>query len=673
MPRADALGMPGRKLNTPPKLRSSPQTLANLQRRNSWLSSSPEDRRLPPSDTCVKQLADHPSTMAAIAEARRLSDESMSLSPSPMRPSRVRRNSSFMSEADSTLTFQPRRRSSSFMSDDFVTGFRERSNSFKEELKSFTGRKRHSLSKGVSIFTRSRRRRHKQNAASLQSESDDDERQVLQKFRADFGDPIVSVAISLDNSTFGVCGASGITRVYSTADGSVVAEFVQKSGINALMLLCGHQHGEPMLALGTFAGLVEFHDVATKEELGKLTHASGTRTIVKMASPSDGLLAVLSLECAAVYCVRHTPFCASELTRLVPDGEVLPTQPGALAISADGQTVATGAGKLIEVWHIGLDDLMTDVDRIASAATVDINGPRVRRHSFTKKGRRPSNRGDSMLPERYSAPGVARRDFFQMAEVRQYSSNSIHSVALSTSGELLAVGTIFHVEIYAVVRTRTWRPSSHATGADLAAKRKRFEAEVASAGTRRVWTSPFYACEPRMLLAEVHSQQGEVAISSEGLVAVAGGFSTTVIDALSGSTIHTAQLQGRARTTYISQDGSLVLTGSLDGQVSLTAIHHGAESCRYGISVEDGGAAPTVRALDMSLDSSLLLLGGDAGGKGVVSLYRTRDNALVRCIPRHLPLSPATSHRLIAPLHPPHHPRPSHAVSTHVPWLLFIS
>ena len=63
----------------------------------------------------------------------------------------------------------------------------------------------------------------------------------------------------------------------------------------------------------------------------------------------------------------------------------------------------------------------------------------------------------------------------------------------------------------------------------------------------------------------------------------------------------------------------------------------GSESCRYGITVE-GHAQPTVRALDMPRDSSLLLLGGDAGGQGVVGLYRTRDNALLATWPQTKPI-----------------------------------
>jgi hypothetical protein len=40
----------------------------------------------------------------------------------------------------------------------------------------------------------------------------------------------------------------------------------------------------------------------------------------------------------------------------------------------------------------------------------------------------------------------------------------------------------------------------------------------------------------------------------------------------------------------------------------------------------------------MSLSSSLLLVGGDAGGVGVVSLYRTDDNALLATWPQPKPI-----------------------------------
>ena len=160
--------------------------------------------------------------------------------------------------------------------------------------------------------------------------------------------------------------------------------------------------------------------------------------------------------------------------------------------------------------------------------------------------------------------------------------------------------------------------------------------KLREAGTT-VWSNPFYACEPLMLFDEVHSQQGEVAISSDGLVAIAGGFATTVIDH-SPARLYTCISSTAAHATHISMDGSMVLTGSLDGQVALTYLHGGSDSCRYGISVEGTNAMPTVRALDLSHDSNLLLLGGDAGGLGVVTLWRTRDNALLTPWPQPKPI-----------------------------------
>lgn len=176
-------------------------------------------------------------------------------------------------------------------------------------------------------------------------------------------------------------------------------------------------------------------------------------------------------------------------------------------------------------------------------------------------------------------PGRLSRNTLSEAPVALRSGTSLCLVALlpvhdhngappsrTSQGFLLALRT--QVEIYAIVRTKRWRETSHALSD---AEVSRYRRDRASG--RRVWSQPFYAIESLMLLDEVHSQQGEVAISASGSVAIAGGFSTTVIDSLSGSTIHTAKLEGRARATHISIDGMLLLTGSLDGHVSLTCIH----------------------------------------------------------------------------------------------------
>eukprot|EP00966_Prymnesium_polylepis_P290097 6701617-Prymnesium_polylepis.2 len=157
-----------------------------------------------------------------------------------------------------------------------------------------------------------------------------------------------------------------------------------------------------------------------------------------------------------------------------------------------------------------------------------------------------------------------------------------------------------------------------------------FVAQRLRDGGRNVWRVPYYACEPVMLVNEVNAQQGEVAISSNGRAGVAAGFDRAIIDCVSGATVSMLKSDGRARAVHMNAAGDLMLTGSLDGKISLLRANEGAHCRQYAASAKNSGGKVTARALDMSIDASLLLLGSDVGGtEGTVRLYDTQRDIVL--------------------------------------------
>ena len=190
------------------------------------------------------------------------------------------------------------------------------------------------------------------------------------------------------------------------------------------------------------------------------------------------------------------------------------------------------------------------------------------------------------------------------------TTSTIHSVALTSNGDTLAVGTSDHTEIY---RVGLSADSFSEDDDDFA-----------------------YFCEP-LLVLDCPATQGGVAFSSHSQLAIGGNQLVHVFDLQTGGMVAKLEREDRVRCVSLSDDGKILLMGGFDKKVLLHQLHRGANFYDFCIdlgSVASPCACPSpLRCLQWGwrlVEEQVVLFDTDTSASNRWSL----EGCLVRASPR---------------------------------------
>lgn len=145
-----------------------------------------------------------------------------------------------------------------------------------------------------------------------------------------------------------------------------------------------------------------------------------------------------------------------------------------------------------------------------------------------------------------------------MPVVQFRTKSSVHSIALNSQGDTLAVGTSEQTEIY------------------------------------RVFPPPACSCEPLFVL-HCPALQGGVAFSDQNELAVGGNQLVSVFDLDSGGMLLKMEREDRVRCVAISDDGECLVVGGFDKRVAMQHLERGSEL--YHFSYDGKSVVKAVRLL----------------------------------------------------------------------------
>ena len=430
------------------------------------------------------------------------------------------------------------------------------------------------------------------------------------KIEVDLGDTVISVTVSDDETMFAAGGASKKAHVFSTADGRELACFACAQPINSLLFCDIHPRRAYLLA-GTFGGIINAFDVSAGRDAGSTKFGGGGDAVHAMAIGAAGTklavggkskhIIIYNVALAEGGAAVLGALELTEAARVTPMGTVL-----ALAFDSLAEVLAVGGeARVVQVWLV--------------------------------PGARPPP-----APGTAAAAGAAGAllpglDPGQPPLVQFSCASAVHSIALTASGETLAVGTSDLTELYHLHRGDEKGDVSGGYG---------------GAGTSGGGSKLRY--EP-LLLLEQPAHQGGVSISEgteenpERKLAVCGNQLCTLTELQSGGTLSRMSRDARLRCVALSRTGALLVVGGFDKKVVLNYVEKGAAINQYiayfkssatgdaadaaraacGGSAGAGGAATTVRSVHLSADSARLAIGSDVQGRGRALLYDADTNALL--------------------------------------------
>ena len=405
------------------------------------------------------------------------------------------------------------------------------------------------------------------------------------KLVRDVGETVISVAVSGDDSLFAVGSTNKKAIVYTTSNGATVASFTAKSMINSVVF-AGVGEDTRLLA-GTVTGDLHMWHVAS--EASELEQKFGGDINAMAVGAGGTRLAVAGKASHVVVYDLSFPGdgagggsggVLTETCRYAPTGTVL-----SVSLNADATLMATGGeAKLVQLWTLH------------SAEAVE------------------NSRGEAMSTFR--------------------CSSRIDSLALSASGDRLAVGLWECTEVFQLhpsIESRVVAdgappptpggapptPTAGSAAGDASSRHSR----TSDAGSESVLEVHGLTCEP-LLWLECPAQQGGVAFSQEGKLAVAGNQLVTVFDTVSGGTLCKMPRAARVRCVALTSTGGIVVVGGFDRKATLHNVVAGTELTHYAC------AEDIVRSVHLSADSSRLVIGSEKRGKGCVCLYDVNSGAL---------------------------------------------
>ena len=458
--------------------------------------------------------------------------------------------------------------------------------------------RKHSLSAG-SIF-RMIGRTHRKQATQAHQETERQAWSGATKLIRDLGDTVTSVAISEDDMYFAAGGTNKMANVYSTANGALVASFTLPHGLNAIAFfdLGQDECQETLLFCGTFGGLVYAAHVNDQRLLGECRFADGDSVHSLGLAKSDGsnfgntsgrpwegiLVVGGNTSVICVYSVKKLPDangvdCVefAEVARLSAAGVVR-----TLVIDEIGSTLITGGdSKIVQLW---------DLDQLPLAAL----------------------HGRSLTPD---------QEFT--------CATTIHCLSLTCTGDLLAVGTSDHVEVYEINRISASVSNSAAARPGILRKDRPLHSTIKSLqnmGSPQTHPTP----KPKTLSFQpvtwfnCPAHQGGVSITKgtqHSMLAIGGNQLLSVYSISSGGAIRKMPREGRVRCVALSRDGSLLVAGGFDRKVSLNVIEDGTHMFHF-----NGEQGAEVKSVHLSSNSTRLAIGYALGGKGYAELYDSNTN-----------------------------------------------
>ena len=489
---------------------------------------------------------------------------------------------------------------------------------------------------------------------------------VPSKLAHDLGDSVISTAFSDDDLLYAAGCTNKVAKVWERASGKEIASFQAAAAITAVVFIS--HGGRTKLVVGTFAGQLHFFDVATQRAEqthkfggGDAVHCmaatssfrngggvAGGRAVPATPSPPslDGhvLSERLSTASSSTTLPPLSPVKGGpagqgspERTRRISRMSLSPIRKRSRAPTGFGsgsnsdEILLVVGGKFSHVvmylvqypWeehahmsHMGeaaaateteIGPALVEIGRVQPFGTV--NSVAIDRSaSLLVTG------GEAKVVELWSVPrAAARLGGGSRPETRFTCKSAVWSVALTPTGDTLAVGTSMHTEVYALERLT---PSQ-----DAAASKPEPPTGSPSSPASPLLTSDALVSYEPLLFLECPAHQGGVAFavsrhaekivprssrrsssrpsiggsgSGMGLAAAAmaaaaaeaaagnseeptkkhmlvvgGNQLVSVFDIYTGATLLKMQRDGRVRCVALSNDGSALVVGGFDRKVVL--------------------------------------------------------------------------------------------------------
>lgn len=416
-------------------------------------------------------------------------------------------------------------------------------------------------------------------------------------------------------------GEDGSARVWDITTGGMIGSFANDSaeGSNIASNVAFHPDGQYIaVAEGGPEGTVTLWDIQSKE-LIDTNPFSGYVTSLSF-EPSGETLAV-----AVEETVQFWPMSGESSPGQIfgHDGYI-----AEIGFSPDGDRLVTiGFDALVKIWDSDSKTLVREFQYSGPAQTVDISKDNDLVASATYNDTQffsPANgqqlaQVDSQVNVEFSpvedlvALGWHSVEMWDIpagsrAATIGASPSSDDTVAFSSDGTLLAIGTNSSVVVWDVVNDRRLQTLSGSNGriesTDISADGS-LVAAATDSGNVHVW---FVDSGEQLQRIEAHSGRAtSVAFNPEGTLVASGGADSRAIvwDVESGAQVfRTSEHDNWVWDVAFSPDGSLLATGARG--ITLWDVESGSRLNRFG----DIGVAGS---LAFSLDGRLIVFGGNSG------------------------------------------------------------
>ena len=260
------------------------------------------------------------------------------------------------------------------------------------------------------------------------------------KLERNVGDTVISVSVSEDDSLFAAGAVNRKAVIYSTASGEVVATFMARGPINAVVL--AGMGARTQVIVGTFNSQIAMWPIPTVPDGGGASASQPPDVDISFGKTGDAVLCMavgaqgtrLAVGGAksriALYAIEASsgaegaPSAITQLYRVIPSGPPMPV----LSLCLDRNATLLAAGgesKIVHIW-----DLPEKAPPVAA------------------------NEGDASAVDADGVPvGGAVVATFRCA-------SAIHSVSMTANGEHIACGISEYTEVYELMHTWVYADSA---------------------------------------------------------------------------------------------------------------------------------------------------------------------------------------------------------------------
>jgi len=429
------------------------------------------------------------------------------------------------------------------------------------------------------------------------------------KLVRDLGETVTCVAVSEDDSLFAagsILPAGHNAMVFSTKTGATVASFKAKSGVNAVcfagvgkqtLLIAGCMTGDMHLWHVNDGSLYYEHKFIGNVH-SMAIGAGGTRLAVGGVATHVVVYCLALPDESTATSLQSPTQMLTELVRFKTAGTV-----NSLSLCADASVLCTGGdSKLVQLWGLHTPEA---IEARAGEPMVAF------RCSSTVYSLALSPRCD-----RLAVGTVDCTDVYQLSPVSEHKIIAPPATPLPRPSPMGSspTRTLTQAAFGKTRRERIRHDSMTAEQRDVIAADCASEQPIpggtggAGGGktvarlAENVVECPGVVLEP-LLWLECPAQQGGVAFSQEGKIAVAGDQLVTVFDTVSGATLCKMPRTARVRCCALTSTGSIVVVGGFDKKVTMHNVCAGTEMSHFAC------ADDSVWSVHLSADSSLLAIG----------------------------------------------------------------